>query len=96
MDERPRISRPRAEPEIIPPGDQPARWENSDDNAPRIHVVRMGPVGVFALLVIVALLAVVLAVVLVGAILIWIPIAGLLLAVAILSGLWRGSLRRGG
>jgi hypothetical protein len=37
-----------------------------------------------------------LAVVLVGAILIWIPIAGLLLAVAILSGLWRGSLRRGG
>ena len=96
MDERPGISRPRAEPEIIPPGDQPARWEDSDATAPRIHVVRMGPVGVFALLLIVALLAAVFAVVLVGAILIWIPIAGLLLAVAIVSSLWRGSLRRGG
>jgi hypothetical protein len=95
MDERPGISRPRAEPEIIPPGDQPARWEDSDGAAPRIHVVRMGPVGVFALLLIVALLAAVFAVVLVGAFLIAIPIAGLLLAVAIVSSLWRGSRRRG-
>src|SRR5262245_28498785 len=67
MDERADIGRSRAEPEIIPPGDQPARWDDAPGTAPRIHVVRMGPVGVFALVLIVALLAAVFAVVLVGA-----------------------------
>lgn len=97
MDQRP-VSRgetPRSEPEILPP-EEPivhARWANGD-SVHRIYVAKVGPFGFVLMAVLLAAIAAVILTFVVGAFLIVIPLAGLLLAAAIISGLWRGSFRR--
>jgi hypothetical protein len=95
MDQRPVPAgeKPRVEPEIIPPGVADARRDGSrwsTDATHRIYVAKIGPLGFFLIALAVAALAVLMLVLIVGAFLLWIPIAGLLLAAAVLSGLLRG------
>ena len=84
--------KPRAEPEIIPPGAPDARFEGAaqwSSGTQRVYVARIGPFGFFLIALAVAALAILLLVVAVGAFLLWVPVAAALLAVAALSGLWR-------
>ena len=86
--------KPKLEPEIIPPGEADARWDGaarwSSTGTYRVHVTRIGPLGFLLIALAVAVLAVLVLILVLGAFLIWIPIAGLLLAAAVISGLWRG------
>jgi len=103
MDQRPvpGPEQPRVEPEIIPPGEAGARsrwgesWTAFDDRGTQgVLVARLGPFGfAMLLLAIVAVAAVILLLVL-GAFVILLPLAGLLLAAALVTSLWRGSFRR--
>jgi hypothetical protein len=87
-----RRDQPRVEPEIIPPGDVRSRRAGSrvsPDGTQRIYVARIGPFGfAIAALAIAALAALVFLLVL-GAFVILIPLAGLVLAVIIAVGLFR-------
>jgi hypothetical protein len=94
-DDRSAPERPRAEPEIIPPDRNPGRpaWRRSAfpdiAGTQRIYVTRVGPFGgILLLLAVFVLVAVVLLAVL-GALIIWIPIVGLVVLVAALSGFLR-------
>jgi len=86
--------RPSSEPEIIPPGDPRVQWEGSFQGTHRVYVTRLGPFGVAMVVLAVAFLAAVILLLLLGAVLIWIPLAGLILAIAVISSLLRGSRRR--
>jgi hypothetical protein len=86
MDRR-RSNQP-GEPEIIPPGDVRSR-EASFDEAQRIYVARISPVGFALMGVMVAVLAALFFLLLVGAFVVLLPLAGLLLAVIIAIGLFR-------
>lgn len=93
--------KPRSEPEIIPPGSGDA-WQrgrsrpyiHAGAGIHRIYVTRLGPFSMFLLVAAIGLAAALLFIVLVGAFLLWIPIIGLVLAIAIISGLLRGYFRR--
>jgi hypothetical protein len=94
----PRGERPRSEPEIFPPG-APVRPSQTDpfgqsEFVQRIHITRLGPFGFFMLALAIGLVAVVLLILLVGAVLFWIPVVGLIVAAAILSGALRSRFRR--
>src|SRR5215831_14441612 len=79
------IEQPRVEPEIIPPSDvRSRRAGGSFDGTQRVYVARVGPFG-FAI----AALAMLLFLLVLGAFVILIPLAGLLLAVIIAVGLFR-------
>ena len=101
MDQRPvpGPEQPRVEPEIIPPGEAGARSHRGEswtafDGTRGILVARLGPFHfAMLLLAIVAVAAVILLLVL-GAFVILVPLAGLLLAAAVVTSLWRGSFRR--
>ncbi len=91
------------EPEIIPPDRleiesprQPAAaWVWIDAAGTRhIHVRRIGPLGIILLALFIGTLAAMVFVVLVGAFLIWIPVAILLFVAAIVGGLMRRYLRK--
>jgi hypothetical protein len=86
--------KPKVEPEIIPPGAADERWggapRRSSSGNYRVHVTRIGPFGFFLIALAVAVFVVLLLLLVLGAFLLWIPIAGLLLAAAVISGLWRG------
>jgi hypothetical protein len=90
---------PRSEPEIIPPGSD-ARWRRdrpwpyARQGTYRIHVTRLGPFSTFLLVAAIGIAAALLLIVAVGAFLLWIPIIGLVVAIAILSGLLRTYFRR--
>ena len=92
----PATEKPRAEPEIIPPGDldgRPMRDRYHFDvhgGSQRIYVTRLGPFGIVVLGLLIALIAAVIPIVLLGALLIWIPVAVLFVAAAVVSGLLRG------
>src|SRR6478672_379142 len=85
---------PRAEPEIIPP-DHPDERSVRDGyhfdvhGTQRIYVTRLGPFGIVVLGLLIALIAAVILIVLLGAVLIWIPVAVLFVAAAVVSGLLR-------
>jgi uncharacterized protein (DUF697 family) len=86
--------KPRAEPEIILPGDLGGRPMRDGYNfdvrgTQRIYVARPGPFGIIALGLLVALTAAVISIVLLGAVLIWIPLAVLLVVAAVVSNLLR-------
>jgi hypothetical protein len=88
--------RPRHEPEIIPPDSDSGRrsaWPPShgfnQTRGGRIYVTRIGPLGFALLLLIVGLFAGVLLLALIGAALIWIPIAAVLLIAAAITGVLR-------
>jgi hypothetical protein len=92
--DRPR--RPAAEPEIIPPerpqsfGRPRSRIYVSTGTQHTTYVSPLGPIGVALILIVLGLLAAVFLLVLVGAVLIWIPLlAGLVVAGAIVRRLWR-------
>jgi len=94
----PRGERPRSEPEIIPPG-APLRRPRDDPFADsvftqRIYITRLGPFGFVMLALAIGVIAVVLLVLLVGAVLFWIPLVGLIVAAAILSGALRSRFGR--
>jgi hypothetical protein len=93
----PKAETPRTEPEILLPGDPAVRgrwaprgWQGGEEG---VYVAKVGPFS-FALfaLAAAAIVAIVLTFV-IGAFLIAIPLAGLLLAAAVISGLWRGASR---
>lgn len=93
-----RGERPRSEPEIIPPG-APLRRPRDDPFSntfftQRIYVTRLGPLGLIGLALAIGIVAVVLLILLVGAVLFWIPIVGLIVAAVILSGALRSGFRR--
>lgn len=91
------------EPEIIPPGQEPADWRHrrpdpwehfSVHGTHRIYVRRIGPVGILLLAALIGTLAALVFVMLVGAFFVAIPVAALLLVAAIVGGLMRRYLRR--
>ena len=98
MEKRPTpAEQPRAEPEIIPPeraGARPQRrgepaW-TATDGVHRVYVTRIGPFGFVLLVLVVVILAAVAFLMLLGAFLVVIPLAGLLLVAAVIAGLMRG------
>ncbi len=97
MSQRPLDERPRAEPEIILPGEPVRRrgdGRGSFDGTQRIYVARVGPFGFAMFALAIAVLAALVFLTLLGAFVILIPIAGLLLAVAVGISLLRGPFRR--
>ena len=91
--------RPKVEPEIIPPGDPrsrsgDARMWRSSDGTQRVYVARVGPFGFAMVALLAALLAALVFLLVLGAFVIVIPLAGLLLAAAIVSSMLRGSFWR--
>jgi hypothetical protein len=95
--------KPRAEPEIIPPihDDRQSRSGTArirvfaDGNSIRhVYIARLGPLGVLMIALMIGILFTVILVLLVGALLIWIPLVGLLVAAAITSSQLRGYFRR--
>ena len=94
----PDADRPRVEPEIIPPGHpeprRGARTSADGRSAGRIYVAQVGPFG-FAMAALVLAIAAALALLLVlGAFVILVPLAGLVLAAAVAFSMFRGSVRR--
>jgi uncharacterized protein (DUF697 family) len=90
----PETEKPRAEPEIILPGDlggRPMREGYHFDvhGTQRIYVARLGPFGIFMLGLLIALIAAVIPIVLLGVVLIWIPLAVVFVVAAIVSDLLR-------
>jgi hypothetical protein len=59
-----------------------------------IYVARLGPLGIFVLALMIAIILAITLVLVLGAFLIWIPLIGLLVGVAIISSLLRGYFRR--
>jgi hypothetical protein len=99
MIERPnRPERPRLEPEIIPPrrGDPHAgheeAWPYTSGTARtthRIYITRLGPFGFALLMLIIGIVAAVILLATIGAVLLWIPVLALLLAIGAILRLWR-------
>jgi hypothetical protein len=88
---------PRSEPEIIPPGSADPRspWGTVwGSGSQRVYVARVGPFGFGMAALAVALIAALMFLLVLGAFVILIPLAGLLLAAVVIGGLLRGSLRR--
>jgi len=97
MTQRPVDERPRTEPEIIPPGESVRR--RGDARGPfegthRVYVARVGPFGFAMFMAALAILAALVFLTLLGAFVILIPVAGLLLALAVGISLLRGPFRR--
>jgi hypothetical protein len=91
------------EPEIIPPGQEPADlrhgrpdpWAHfSVHGTHRIYVRRIGPVGILLLAALIGTLAALVFVMLVGAFFVAIPVAILLVVAAIVGGLMRRYMRQ--
>ncbi len=92
------------EPEIIPPGQEPTDWSRHQrdpwepfhgygTSTRRIYVRRMGPLGILLLAALIGTIAALVFVVMVGAFLIWIPVAVLLFVAAVVGGLMRRYMR---
>jgi len=90
----PESEKPRAEPEIILPGDlggQPMRdgYHFDVHGTQGIYVTKLGPLGVVVLGLLIALIAAAIPIVLLGAVLIWIPIAVVFFVAAVVLDLLR-------
>jgi hypothetical protein len=97
MEQRP--DKPRSEPEIIPPGEADARSRWVDGRAwssgtQRIYVARVGSFGFAMVALAIAIIAALVFLLVLGAFVILIPLAGLLLAAAVIASVLRGSFRR--
>jgi hypothetical protein len=79
--------RPRSEPEIIPPGNQPyyGIWASKTTHGPhRIHVTRLDPFGIILLAVAIGAILMLVVVLLLGLFLIWIlPLIMILVIIAV-------------
>ena len=91
--------KPRAEPEIIPPthNDRQSRSNTArsrvfadGEGTRHIYVARLGPLGMLLLALMIGILFAMILVLVLGAFLIWIPLVVLMVAVAIISSLFRG------
>ncbi len=91
------------EPEIIPPGQEPADWRRGQADpwarhnvygTQRVFVHRIGPIGFLVVAALIGIVAALVFVTVVGAFFVAIPIAALLLVGAILGGIMRRYLRR--
>ena len=105
VDDPDQPERPRVEPEIIPPDRNLRRpdwrgqawrrqtWQpffsTAADETHRIHVARLGPFGFTLLMLIVGIVVGLIILAVIGAVLIWIPIMLMLVAVGALIRLWR-------
>jgi uncharacterized protein (DUF697 family) len=81
---------PRPEPEIIPPGHPDGRSNGHHFDVrgtERIYITSLGPFSIVVLGLLTALIATVILIVLLGAVLIWIPVVILIVAAAALSNL---------
>jgi hypothetical protein len=100
MDQRPKPQgeKPRSEPEIILPGEAPnsSRMKTfvHSHGAQRIFIAKIGPFGFILVALTMVFLFVVMLMLLWGAFLIFIPVVGLLVAAAILSGVFRSYFQR--
>ena len=97
MDQRPvpGAEQPKVEPEIIPPGEADRRRGGASfDGTQRVYVARLGPFGFAMIVLALALFAALIFLLVLGAFVILIPLAGLLLAVAVAISLLRGPFRR--
>jgi hypothetical protein len=73
----PGIEQPRVEPEIIPPGDVRSRRAGASfDGTQRVYVARVGPFGFAMVALAIAALAMLLFLLVLGAFVILIPLAG--------------------
>lgn len=97
------LHRHPTEPEIIPPGQEPADWQRRRPDpwasfdvygTRRVYVRRIGPIGILLLAALIGTIAALVFVVVVGAFLIWIPVAALLFIAALVGGLMRRYMRR--
>jgi hypothetical protein len=97
------MSEPRSEPEIIPPDRERPEWRRNRSGAwiavdaqgtRRIYIRRIGPGGFILLALLVAVFAALVFVVLVGAVLLWIPVAILLVLAALIGGMARRYMSR--
>jgi len=91
------------EPEIIPPGHDSPDWEHRRPDAwtsfdmhggRRVYVRRLGPIGILLTAALIGTIAALVFVVMVGAFLIWIPVAVLLFVAAVVAGLMRRYMRQ--
>jgi hypothetical protein len=94
----PGAEQPRTEPEIIAPGDADPRLRRNGPHfdgrtTQRIYVARLGPFGFAVVALVAALIAALALFVVLGAFVILIPLAGALLAIAIVVTLLRAILR---
>jgi hypothetical protein len=97
MDQQPvrRAERPRIEPEIIAPGESLRRADRPFERGThRIYIARLGPVGFFILTLTAALIGALVLLLVLGTFVVLLPVAGLLLAVALVMSSLRGSSRR--
>jgi hypothetical protein len=90
---------PRSEPEIIPPGERTGRSRRIDgrtwsSGTQRIYVARVRPFGFAMVALAIAVIAALVFLLVLGAFVILIPLAGLLLAAAVITSMLRGSFRR--
>jgi hypothetical protein len=91
----PGASRPRSEPEIIPPGQSGRNdrgiWVTVDENGGprRVYMARPGPFTIILALAVLALIALVMLIVLLSVAVIWIPVVIVLIAAFMLSIYWR-------
>ena len=95
--------RPRSEPEIIPPGRSGGRddsqshiwvWAADREGMRRANVTLPGPFTIFLALALVAMVAGLIVILVLGAVIIWVPIfvlaiCGLLIAAAVRQYWWR-------
>lgn len=90
-DDRTPPERPRMEPEIIPPDRDgrrgewrpwPGAWSTQPRGSQRIYVARLGPFGFALVMLALALVAAAIFLTIVGAVLIWIPVAIVVVAAA--------------
>jgi len=96
-----RPERPRLEPEIIPPryGRRDGDWlegnwtpyASSAGGTQRIYFAKLGPFGLAIVMLVIGFLAAIILLATVGALLIWLPIFAILLAVGVV---FRRQLRR--
>src|SRR5438132_8382392 len=94
----PRDERHHSEPEIIPPGqgdgnEQEAVWGRGtvgEHRMHRIYVTKVGPFGLLPLMLLGRVIAILRLVFLFGILLIFLPLAGLILAVSLIRGVLRG------
>jgi hypothetical protein len=91
-------NRPRVEPEIIPPSHPDPRWDErmrvDGRNSQRIYVAQVGPFGFALAALAVAIIAALAILLVLGAFVVLIPLAGLVLAGAVIFSMFRGSFRR--
>jgi hypothetical protein len=94
----PETDRPRVEPEIIPPAHPDARRRvrmyADGRSTGRIYVAQVGPFGFAMAALALAIVAALALLLVLGAFVILIPLAGLVLAVAVAFSMFRGSFRR--